>query len=599
MQTTLYPSRRPVLLRRTAFDLLALFALLLFLSALIAAASWGFWHTGRVYTGVSVGGTPLGGLTRTEAVKRLHETLYQYPLPPVTLVYDQQQWPLETAQVRASADLTGAVNRAYLFGRSGALLDDVADQLRAALRQVEITPQVAVDVAALRAAVATIAVTVDRPGMAARTLGDVAIAAQPGAAVDVEATVQGVLTALQGASVHTMVQAPLVVSAVAPPQETATTPTLLASDSAVRPLLLRSPVAGFDLALTPADLRELALSTTPLVLDDAKVRTYLDALAAQIDQRPRDARLRFNPDTGAVTVLTPSAAGRALDVEASLTSIQAAVASGAAEAQLAVNTVAPAVDMNRIAEMGIRELVSTGTTYFAGSSASRVRNVEVAAEQFEGVVIPPGGIFSFNEIVRDVSSANGFEDSLVIWGDRTAVGVGGGVCQVSTTVFRAAYEGGFPLVERYNHGYVVDWYGEPGMDATIFTPTVDFRFRNDTDAYLLIDPIVDSVNGVVTFNFYGTRPERTVTVSQPAITDIVKPEAPVYTVDESLATGQTKQVEWEKEGMSVTVTRTIVENGTTRTDTLKSEYQPWRAVYLVGPGTLTPTPTPTVEEIGD
>ena len=596
MQTTLYSSRRPERLHRTAFDLLALFALLLFLSALIAAAGWGFWHTGRVYTGVSVGGTPLGALTRTEAVKRLHETLYQYPLPPVTLVHDQQQWPLETAQVRASADLTSAVNRAYRFGRSGALLDDLADQLRAALRQVEITPQVVVDGAALRAAVAMIAATVDRPGMAARTLGDVVIAAQPGAKVDVEATVQGVLAALQGAGIHTMVQAPLVVNTVAPPQESAA-PALLAGDSAVKPLLLRAPVAGFDLALTPADLRELALATTPLVLDDAKVRAYLEALAAQIDQRPRDARLRFNPDTGAVTVLTPSAAGRALDVDASLAAIQTALANGAAEAQLAVTSVAPAVDMNRVAEMGIRELVSTGTTYFAGSSASRVRNVEVAAEQFEGVVIPPGGIFSFNAIVRDVSSANGFEDSLVIWGDRTAVGVGGGVCQVSTTVFRAAYEGGFPLVERYNHGYVVDWYGEPGMDATIFTPTVDFRFRNDTDAYLLIDPVVDSANGVVTFNFYGTRPERTVTVSQPEITDVVRPEAPVYTVDESLATGQTKQVEWEKEGMSVTVTRTIVENGTTRTDTLKSEYQPWQAVYLVGPGTLTPTPAP--EEDGE
>jgi vancomycin resistance protein YoaR len=173
------------------------------------------------------------------------------------------------------------------------------------------------------------------------------------------------------------------------------------------------------------------------------------------------------------------------------------------------------------------------------------------------------------------------------------VGVGGGVCQVSTTVFRAAYEGGFPIVERYNHGYVVDWYGEPGLDATIFTPTVDFRFRNDTGAYLLIDPVVDSANGVITFNFYGTRPNRTVTVSKPEITDVIKPEAPVYTVDESLAPGQIKQVEWQKDGMTVTVTRTIVENGATRTDTLRSKYQPWRAVYLVGPGTETPSPAAT------
>jgi vancomycin resistance protein YoaR len=567
---------------------------LLLFAAIALFAGWSFWHTGRIYTGVNVGGVQLDGLTRTQAYKRLNETLYQFPLPPVTLVYDNQQWPLETTQVRARADLLDAVNRAYLFGRSGAWWADGADQLRAATRRAEITPQVAVDQEALRAAITAIAASINRPGMGERTLGDVVIAAQPGVEVDVEATMQGVLGALRNVGVYTMVQAPLVVHTVAPPPSAAmAAPEVLAASSSTAPLLLRSSEDGFALALMAADLRNLALSTAPLTLDEAKVRAYLQTLATQLDRQPRDARLRFDPDTGAVTVLTPSLDGRQLDVEASLAAIQAAVANGAKDAQLAVGPVAPAVDMNRIAEMGIRELVASGTTYFAGSSASRVRNVEVAAEQFEGVVIPPDGIFSFNEIVRDVSSANGFEDSLVIWGDRTAVGVGGGVCQVSTTVFRAAYEGGFPLVERYNHGYVVDWYGEPGMDATIFTPTVDFRFRNDTDAYLLIDPVVDSVNGVVTFNFYGTRPDRTVTVSKPQITDVVKPEPPVYTVDEALAAGQTKQVEWEKAGMSALVTRTIVENGETRTDTLKSLYQPWRAVYLVGPGTPVPTPEAT------
>ncbi len=224
-------------------------------------------------------------------------------------------------------------------------------------------------------------------------------------------------------------------------------------------------------------------------------------------------------------MLQTSQPGRKLDVDATIESVQSALAGGSTQAPLALVEVAPAVDSNRVAEMGIRELVTSSSTYFAGSSASRVRNIEVAAEKFEGVVVPPDGIFSFNEVVRDVSSANGFEDGLVIWGDRTAVGVGGGVCQVSTTVFRTAYEGGFPIVARTNHGYVVDWYGEPGMDATIFTPYVDFQFRNDTGAYLLLDPVVDSANGVMTFNFYGTKPNRTVTVSKPDIKDVKQPPA--------------------------------------------------------------------------
>jgi len=570
----------------------ALFVLLTLLAGVTAAATWGFWHTGRIYTGVSVAGVSLGGLTRSEAYQRLGERLRPYPLPPIVLEHEGEQRPLSAAQVQARADLLDAVNRAYLYGRSGSLLNDVVAQLRAALLGVVIVPRVEVDAEELRAAVAALAAGVDRPAVAERRLGDVVIPAQAGRSVDVEATLQGLLQQLADGAAGT-VRAPLVVHSIAAPAPSVTPSAPLNNDIEMRPLLLRSQADNFALALTPAELRNMLRSVDPPELDEASLRRFLEPIAAQIERRPRDARLRFNPQTGAVTVLSPSFPGRALDVEATIAAIRSAIVSGADEASLVVKTIEPAVDMNRIAEMGIRELVASGRTYFAGSSASRIRNIEVAAKQFEGVVIPPNGIFSFNQIVRDVSSANGFEDSLIIWGDRTAVGVGGGVCQVSTTVFRAAYQGGFPIVERYNHGYVVDWYGEPGLDATIFTPTVDFRFRNDTDAYLLIEPVVDSVNGVITFNFYGTKPHRTVTISKPEITDVIKPGPPVYTVDESLAPGQMKQVEWQKDGMTVTVTRTIVENGTTRTDTLRSKYQPWRAVYLVGPGTVTPTPEPT------
>jgi vancomycin resistance protein YoaR len=232
--------------------------------------------------------------------------------------------------------------------------------------------------------------------------------------------------------------------------------------------------------------------------------------------------------------------------------------------------------------MGIRELVVGETTYFAGSSGERMRNIAVAAAKFEGVVIPPGGIFSFNQYVEDVSAANGFEDSLIIWGDRTAVGIGGGVCQVSTSIFRSAYAAGLPIVERYNHGYVVSWYGEPGLDATIFTPTVDFRFRNDTGAYLLMEPVMNADAGTLTINLYGTKPNRQVIISEPVKKDIQPPPPALYTVDTSLAPGQIKQVDWQQQGMTVEVTRTIIENGETRSETLVSKYQPWRAVYLVG-----------------
>jgi vancomycin resistance protein YoaR len=345
---------------------------------------------------------------------------------------------------------------------------------------------------------------------------------------------------------------------------------------------LRDAQFGLAFALDPATLQAMSLAGDPTSVDENKLRALLESWAAQIAVTPRNARLRFDQATQSPVVTQESRPGRKLDVDATLATIQWALASGSSSADLTVTTVLPAVDSNRIGEMGIRELVVGETTYFAGSSGERMRNIAVAAAKFEGVVIPPDGIFSFNQYVEDVSAANGFEDSLIIWGDRTAVGIGGGVCQVSTSIFRSAYAAGLPIVERYNHGYVVSWYGEPGLDATVFTPTVDFRFRNDTGAYLLMEPVMNADAGTLTINLYGTRPNRQVLISDPVKKEIQPPPPALYTVDESLAPGQTKQVDWQAEGMTVEVTRTIVEGGATRTETLVSKYQPWRAVYLVG-----------------
>jgi vancomycin resistance protein YoaR len=586
-------------MRRTVFDLIALWLLLVLLLAVTLPAVWQFWHANRIFTGVAVGGVPVGGLTRTEALQRLQNEIYAYPLPPVVVDYQGQQWPLQTAQARAGADLVAAVNDAYLVGRQSTLLGNSATQLQAALFGRSITPPLTIEPEPLRVALQSIAAMVDQAPAAARTIGNVTVPAVDGVQVNVDATLRDVMAALQRTDLHDTAIVPLTTADLAPPAPApATTEDLLPQLAGMeQPLILRAEPSGLEIALDPAKLVQFLTPGSPEQLDTERLGAYLETFAAQVDVAPRDARLNFDPSTGAVTVLQTSQPGRKLDIDATLQNVQAARASGVAQASLALVEVPPAVDSNRVAEMGIRELVASSSTYFAGSSASRVRNIEVAAEKFEGTVVPPGGIFSFNEIVRDVSSANGFEDGLVIWGDRTAVGVGGGVCQVSTTVFRTAYEGGFPIVSRTNHGYVVDWYGEPGMDATIFTPYVDFQFRNDTGAYLLLDPVVDSANGVMTFNFYGTAPNRTVTVSKPEIKDVKPAEPPQYVVDESLAPGEKKQVDWEKEGMTVNVTRTIVEDGTTRTDTLTSNYEPWQAVYLVGPGTEIPaTPTPAATE---
>lgn len=593
--------RRPTnaRIRRGPADFAVLFAGLTVLALVAAGMAWPAWHMNRIYSGVTVGGMPVGGLTRAAAVAQLQRSAPSPLLPALALQYEGRIWPVTMEQPRTDGWLA-AVNRAYLVGRQGDLVSKFAEQVAALLGLIDVMPAPEFEISQARAAVSQAARDLRRPARPALQIGDTLVPGQDGLDVDVETTAQELLVSLQNAHPGETLDVPLHVIPLAAPQMAATaTPVAAAADTPAanrQPLLLHDGTYGLDFAIDPATVAELIISTTPLRLDIERLTALLREWAVQIDVAARDARLRFDPATGAVGVLQTSRNGRSLDIAASIAGIERSLAQGATSAPLVINELPAAVDSNHVAEMGIRELVASATTYFAGSSAERVHNIEVGAEKFDGIVIPPNGVFSFNGIVQDVSAANGFEEGLVIWGDRTAVGVGGGICQVSTTIFRAAYAAGFPILERYNHGYVVSWYGEPGLDATIFTPSVDFRFRNDTGAHLLLEPVVNAGEGTITFNLYGTRPARQVVISEPEITDIVAPEPPIYAVDPSVATGERRQVDWEKEGMTVAVQRTITENGETRVETLKSKYQPWRAVYLVGSeAELPPTPTPTVK----
>jgi vancomycin resistance protein YoaR len=593
MQTTLPAYRPRPTFRRSAGDFVAIWFVVAALSVLAGLAGWQFWHTDRIFTGVQVAGVPVGGMTRAAALLHLSRELRVYPSPPLSISFEDRAWTLSSAQMQARPDLLGAVNAAYLFGRQGTLVQNLADQWTALFGQKTAEPQLAYDEGALRYAISQIAAEVRRPGRAEMTIGDLHLPSAPGVDVDLDASTRLVLARLQagegrGVALQTFAVAPPDAQSQAATDPIASTPAL--------PLVLSDPASGLVFALDPASQRRLLPNGVGGQVNAPALAEIVDRWAEDVYIPAQDARLRFDVNAGGPVIIQPSLDGRQLNVEATLAAVQNALTSGQSQSQLPVEVVAPKVDSNRIDEMGIRELVANGTTYYAGSSRDRILNIEVAAEKFEGVVIPPNGIFSFNSIVQDVSAANGFADSLIIWGDRTAVGVGGGVCQVSTTAFRSAFLGGFPIVERYNHGYVVSWYGEPGMDATIYTPSVDFKFRNDTSAFLLVQPVVDSVSGVISFLYYGTKPDRQVTVGQPVISDIVEAGEPVYQEDDSLATGQIKQVETAKRGLTVTVERTIVENGESRVDKIVSVYQPWSAVFLVGPGTPIPgqekPPTP-------
>jgi vancomycin resistance protein YoaR len=282
-------------------------------------------------------------------------------------------------------------------------------------------------------------------------------------------------------------------------------------------------------------------------------------------------------------------------VEATLAVIKEGVIAGEHEIALDMEYTQPEVGDDATGEsLGITELVSSHTTYFYGSSASRRQNIATAASRFYGVLVAPGEIFSMAKILGDVSLDTGYEEAWIIFGDRTIKGVGGGVCQVSTTLFRTAFFGGYPILERYPHAYRVYYYertygggSDPkwaGLDATVYVPLVDFKFQNDTDYWLLMETYVGDT--YLTWKFYSTSDGRTVEWNTTGLTNIQDPPDPLYQENSDLAKGQIEQVDWAVEGADVTVTREVWRDGSViLNDVFSTHYMPWRAVCEYGPGT--------------
>ena len=203
-------------------------------------------------------------------------------------------------------------------------------------------------------------------------------------------------------------------------------------------------------------------------------------------------------------------------------------------------------------------------------------------------MVPPNEIFSFNEVLGDVSSYTGYKAAYVIMEGKTVLGDGGGVCQVSTTLFRAVLSAGLPIMERRAHAYRVGYYEQGssvGLDATVYSPTTDFKFKNDTANYLLIQPTIDNNNYSLIFEIYGTSDGRVATTTKPIISSQIAPADDLYIDDPTLPLGNVKQTEHKAWGAKVSFNYHVERDGQVLIDQkFSSNYRPWQAVYLRGSG---------------
>jgi vancomycin resistance protein YoaR len=330
-------------------------------------------------------------------------------------------------------------------------------------------------------------------------------------------------------------------------------------------------------------------------LNENRLRIFLEEIAPDLEVQASDARFIFNDDTRELDLIQPAIVGQSLDVESSIQSINTKVLAGEHKVSLDMEYTNPQITDDVNAEdLGITELVSSHTTYFYGSGASRKQNISTAASRFHGIFIAPGETFSMAEALGDVSLDTGYAEAWIIYGDRTIKGVGGGVCQVSTTLFRTVFFGGFPIMERHPHAYRVYYYEQTssgannqklaGLDATVYVPIVDFKFTNDTEYWLLMETYVGANS--LTWKFYSSSDGRQVDWHTSGLDNKSDPPEPRYEENEELDKGEIKQVDWAVEGADVTITRTVQRGGEILyEDLFKTHYMPWRAVCEYGPGT--------------
>jgi len=579
-------------------------------------------YADRVYPGVYVEKTDLSGLTINEASQRLSEALpYTYE-GRLVLIYEDQSWDLQPIDLGYVVEPTNSAREALAVGRQGRTLENIIEQGQAWFNGVQISPTAYYDERIAQIFLQTIAEGINRPIIEATLAlegSEVMVrSGQVGIEVDIQATLAQIAPVLMDMA---DAEIPLVVNKTQPAILDVGPQAELAREILSEPLVLwdtGEEENGETWTISPEELAGMLIivrnessaageSAYKIDLNQELFEIYLESIKPGLSVEPVNARFIFNDDTRLLEVIEPATIGRELDVQGSIETIKTLLLDGEHQIDLQFQTLEPEVaDDANGEELGITELVHQETSYFYGSDAARAQNIETASAQFHGLLIPPGATFSMADALGNVSLENGYAEALIIYGGQTIQGVGGGVCQVSTTLFRTAFFAGFPIPERHAHAYRVSYYelrrdgsrnpNLAGLDATVFVPIVDLKFTNDTEHWLLMETYMGQYQSL-TWKFYSTKDGRTVDWQTTGPTNIIPAPEPRYIENPDLEKGELEKVDYAADGAEIRVTRTVYKDDQVHfSDSFYTKFQPWQEVWEYGPGTEgIPEPEPQAE----
>lgn len=594
----------------------ALNAMLLLLILIIAGIGGGLYyldrtHTGKIYPNVSVQGLALGEMTPQEAEAKLRARYEPFLRRPVTLTFGDRTWRPTAEELGIRMDFDGAIMSAYSAGRDNGLIANVRQVAAIWQNGLELPIHVTFDQNKMQRRLQQIAAELDQePVDAQLRLNKTVITTTPaqiGRQVLADQTVQELTDALatftpQTIAVRTRDLPPRLSDA-----EVADAKQKL-ENMLQGPLTLTVEKQQYiwqpeDIALMIDIARVLQNSSTDrisIAINNYQLNRRIQTIVDETGRGSVNPRVDWN--NGNLKIIRPGEAGIRVDEDAARQMILTSIGGSERTIALPVLEIEPQVSEANLQTLGIKELVSVGQSDFTGSAEYRVQNIGVGMNILHGILLAPGEEFSFNDNIGTIDAKNGFVEGYAIIQNRTQLEFGGGICQDSTTMFRAAFWAGLPITERWGHSFYISWYDKyalgplgngPGMDATIFTGGPDLKFANDTGRWLLIQATSNAETGIAEIAFYGTKPNRSVELTH-KIYDRVPPIwTPAYIPDLKQPRGSLKRTDTARGGMTIDVYRIVTENGVKQEPELfRTKFKAWSDKYLINPADLGPDGRP-------
>ena len=564
----------------------------------------------KIYPGVTVNSISVGGMTPAEAEEKLQNEI-PYPSDSKFLfTYADRHWGATLQELGLGIQYTDMVQKAWQIGRGKGFTENVQEQLSSLFFPQNIDLIFIFDERVAFKFISDIANEIDEPmDQPTITLHGAQVEITPGkSGKSVDRQMAMTLLQIYSRNLQTAeIELPV----------TILEPTANELDEQKR--LLEGLLQKDFVLYTNDDRGTLSAGTIPAdvlaglinfesIIDGGTVKIKMTPkrepfyqrlvkIGESIYQKPQNARFVFNDSTGEIEPISEAVIGREIDLETSMANITESIQRGANQAEIKMNVTQPAVTSSaKGTDLGITELAHSEYTYFFYSDAARIQNIKTGAAAFHGLLVAPGETFSMAANIGEISVETGYADSSVIFGDKTIQGIGGGLCQVSTTLFRAAFNYGLPIVERHEHAYRVYYYERTanavldprlsGLDASVYFPLLDMKFTNDTPYWILMETYVNESASSLQWKFYSTDVDRYVEWDTSGFTNVIEPGPPEYRENPELPSGTVNQVDYAIEGSDISIERYVYQDGIVHIhDRFDTHYDAWSDLYEYGPGT--------------